>query len=112
MILVSACGGKTPPSRPTEAPTADAPSEGSGSGSAPAPAAEKVGVALQVEPAEANVTIDDLVVGTASQLDPVFALAPGLHTLVITHPGYKTYRMEFSVTDKTESFTIHLDPKK
>jgi hypothetical protein len=56
--------------------------------------------------------LDELVVGKASQLDPVFALAPGLHTLVIKHPGYKTYRMEFSVTDKTETFTIHLEPKK
>lgn len=112
LIVVAACGGKTPPTHPTDTAT-DATSEGSGSASAPAPTTPeaKVGVALQVEPAEANVTIDDLVVGTASQLDPVFALAPGLHTLVITHPGYKTYRMEFSVTDKTESFTIHLDPK-
>jgi hypothetical protein len=113
LIVMTACGSKTPPTRPTETPPIDATTEGSGSGSAAAATPEaKVGVALQVEPAEANVTIDDLVVGTASQLDPVFALAPGLHTLVITHPGYKTYRMEFSVTDKTESFTIHLDPKK
>jgi hypothetical protein len=112
LIVVAACGGKTPAARPTEKPTTDATGESSGS-SAPAPTPEaKIGVALQVAPAEANVTIDDLLVGTASQLDPVFALAPGLHTLVITHPGYKTYRMEFSVTDKTESFTIHLDPKK
>ncbi|HUS27534.1 MAG TPA: PEGA domain-containing protein [Kofleriaceae bacterium] len=111
-LLAAACGNKPAPTRPVdESKTADAGVASSGSGSAAGPAEEKIGVALQVDPTEANVTIDDLVVGRASDLDPVFALAPGLHTLVITHPGYKTYRMEFSVTDKTESFTIHLDKK-
>jgi hypothetical protein len=111
-MLIAACGSKTPATHPTE-PTGDktAP-DNAGSGSAASATPEtKVGVALQVEPAEANVTIDDLVVGRAMDLDAVFALAPGLHTLVITHPGYKTYRMEFSVTDKTETFSIHLDAK-
>ena len=112
-FVLAACGSKTPPTSPADKKT-DTPAEGSAAGSATAapPTPEKVGVALQVEPAEASVMIDDLVVGQASQLDPVFALAPGLHTLVITLKGYKTYRMEFSVTDKTESFTIHLDPKQ
>ena len=110
-VVLAACGSKTPPSHATDKPVTDTSNVGSGSGSAEPATPEKIGVALQVEPADANVEIDDLVVGKASQLDPVFALAPGLHTLVIKLAGYKTYRMEFSVTDKTESFTIHLDPK-
>ena len=112
-LLVAACGSKSAPKGPTE-PVEKPPQEtgsAGGAGSANTAAPEKIGVALQVDPAEAEVMIDDLVVGKASQLDPVFALAPGLHTLVITHAGYKTYRMEFSVTDKTETFTIHLEKK-
>lgn len=113
-LLIAACGNKTAATHPTDL-TGDKPPDtsktGSGSAAPEATPEQKIGVALQVEPAEANVTIDDLVVGRARDLDPVFALAPGLHTLVITHPGYKTYRMEFSVTDKTETFSIHLDSK-
>jgi hypothetical protein len=111
-VLVAACGSKSPPSRPTDSVDKPPPATGSADGAGSAATPEKIGVALQVDPDEAEVMIDELVVGKASQLDPVFALAPGLHTLVIKHPGYKTYRMEFSVTDKTETFTIHLEPKK
>ena len=112
-VVVAACGTKSSPSHPSD--PVEKQTAGSAAplqtGSASAPTPEKVGVALQVEPVDANVMIDDLVVGRAKDLDPVFALGPGLHTLVITHPKFKTYRMEFSVTDKTETFTIHLDPK-
>jgi hypothetical protein len=113
-ILFAACGNKSPAAHPADPVGKKAPdtaNEGSGSAAPTPPPEQKVGVALQVEPPEANVTIDDLVVGRAMDLDAVFALAPGLHTLVITQPGYKTYRMEFSVTDKTETFSIHLDKK-
>lgn len=109
LVLVLACGGKGG-GPATSAATSDgtptgAPSKGSGS----AEELTGVGVALDVVPATATVTIDDVVMGKVAELDPVVALAPGLHTLVIAQAGFKSYRVEFSVTDKVEKFVVKLD---
>jgi hypothetical protein len=92
-------------------------SGGSGSGTSAsnngsAPELTGVGIALDVQPKDAKVTIDEIVMGRADQLDPVVSLAPGLHTLVVDQPGFKSYRAEFSVTDRVEKFTVRLEPKK
>jgi hypothetical protein len=81
---------------------------------APADAAvsAKLGVALTVTPADAEVEIDGTSYGVASALPPVIELKPGLYTLVVKRDGYTPYRVEFSLSDKTESFAVHLDPVK
>lgn len=104
LVLLIACGGSkaTPPAKPPAA---------AGSGSDPSPSVS-VGLALTVTPSDAIVELDDIRMGAAANIDPVFALAPGLHTLVITRESYKPYRIEFSVTDKVEKFDIKLERKK
>lgn len=102
-LLLIACGGSKAP------PPAKPPAAGSGSD---ASSDVSVGLALIVTPSDAIVELDDIRMGAAANLDPVFALAPGLHTLVITREGYKPYRIEFSVTDKVERFDIKLERKK
>jgi hypothetical protein len=103
LVMVAACSGGSHPSTtahavPSDAAAADA-----------APALTGIGAALDVTPRDATVTIDDIVMGRANELDPVVALAPGLHTLVIAQPGFKSYRAEFSVTDKVEKFVVKLE---
>jgi len=108
IVLAAACGGGSHVATTTPAGAGDA-------GVSPpdsAPALTGVGAALDVTPPDAVVTIDDIVMGKASELDPVVALAPGLHTLVVAQPGYKSYRAEFSVTDKVESFVVKLEQSK
>lgn len=67
-----------------------------------------VGVALRVTPADAMVSIDDKDGAMASELPSVVPLAPGIHQLVITRDDYTPYRVEFTVSDKTERFTVEL----
>ncbi len=71
-----------------------------------------VGVELIVSPPEAQVFIDDVLYGEASMLDAVIALEPGLHQLVIRHDGYKPYRVELTVSDKTETVAVSLEPAR
>jgi hypothetical protein len=100
LLLLCACGAPaaqttaTPPAPPAEP---DAPATGPG-------------VQLHVSPPEAEVTIDDQVLGPASTLPAVIPLAPGLHALVVSHPGHRTYRVEFTVADAAETFTVSLEP--
>ena len=103
LVLVAACSGGSHPSTTTHVAPSDA------AGPADATVLVGVGAALDVTPRDATVTIDDIVMGRANELDPVVALAPGLHTLVIAQPGYKSYRAEFSVTDKVEKFVVKLE---
>lgn len=113
MVALVACsgGGKRGDTTTTNT-SANGSAEATGSGSAADVALTGVGVALSVTPRDATVTIDEIVMGRANQLDPVVALAPGLHTLVVEHPGHKAYRAEFSVTDKVEKFTVVLEATK
>jgi len=102
IALIAACGGHAPPRQPP-APANPAPV-------APAVVEEHVtvGVALAVTPSDAEIELDEVPYGPASKLPPIVALEPGVHQLVITREGYKPYRVEFAVSDKTESFTIRL----
>lgn len=103
--LLAACSHPSPPPRSTSepGPHADAHAE---------PPSAKVGVALDVTPADANVIIDGESHGEAGKLPKVLELKPGLYTLVIERAGYNSYRVEFSVADKVESFSVHLEPAK
>ena len=114
LLLVLGCGPKS--SSPTTTTTtaggdsSDSSTTGGGSGSAAV--LTGVGIALDIQPKDAKVTIDEIVMGRADQLDPVVSLAPGLHTLVVELAGFKSYRAEFSVTDKVEKFTVRLEAQK
>jgi hypothetical protein len=92
LVAASACGGAGSPA-PTQASTR-----------------VTAGVALAVEPTTATVLVDDETLGPASSLDPVLALEPGLHTLVVSQDGYQSYRAEFTVTDRIEHFDVRLAP--
>jgi hypothetical protein len=116
VVALGACSGsgKGADTRTSSSSGGDTGQPGtSGTTGAPADAAPLtgVGIALDVTPREATVTIDDIAMGRANQLDPVVALAPGLHTLVVEHAGHKAYRAEFSVTDKVETFKVVLEGK-
>jgi hypothetical protein len=99
---VLACGHPAPTPQPAP------PSRTQASPDAP-PAPTKVGVGLSVTPPDAEVLIDGVSYGKASRLDAVVELKPGLHTLMVTHEGYASYRAEFSVEDKTETFVVRLE---
>lgn len=109
-VLLMACGGKVvaPAARETTPPTPIA------GGTKPAPAATSttIGLALTVTPADAEVLIDGVPYGKASGLDSTVELSPGLYTLTVEKAGYVSYRVEFSVGDKTEAFVVQLDPVK
>ena len=113
VALLVSCGGQptTPPVTPPPVDPAPAISP------QPSPTPDlhhtaKVGMSITVSPADAEVIIDGVSRGKASELEPVVELTPGLHTLVIAHAGYAPYRVEFSVSDKTESFVVRLPPIK
>ena len=111
--LLLSCGGQ-----PTTRPVSPSPVDPAPAISPqPSPASDrphngKLGVSLTVSPADAEVVIDGVSRGKASDLEPVVELTPGLHTLVIAHAGYAPYRVEFSVSDKAESFVVRLTPIK
>jgi hypothetical protein len=111
LVVAAACGG---PATSMTSPTGAGSSQhASGSGSASAEEEMAgVGVALDVTPSDANVTIDGVLMGKVSELDRTVALAPGLHTIVIAQRGFKSYRVEFSVTDKVEKFVVKLEAAK
>lgn len=106
-VLVVACGGRAEPVAPVRAP-APPPSVRPDAPAAP----EVIGVALAVTPPAAHVMIDDVDRGAASELPAVVPLEPGLHSIVITHEGYKPFRVEFAVSNKTERITVRLDPAR
>lgn len=111
LVVAVACGGKgggPATSTTTDGTTQNGTGSQAGSGAA-AGELTGVGVALDVTPSDATVTIDEVMMGKVSELDPVIALAPGLHTLVVAQRGFKSYRVEFSVTDKVEKFVVKLD---
>lgn len=113
LVVALGCGGGKGGGPATSSTTSDGTPTATGSSSNGSAAAEEltgVGVALEVVPDTATVTIDDVMMGKVVELDPVVALAPGLHTLVIAQAGFKSYRVEFSVTDKVEKFVVKLDP--
>lgn len=107
VIALVACGGGHPAARPITStierdasPPPPPP---------PQPAPLVIGIALVVTPTDAEVSIDDVARGPAHTLAKPIELEPGLHQLIVTRDGYKPYRAEFTVSDKTEKFTIHLE---
>lgn len=114
LVVVIGCSGKATPTTTTTTNKADGTGAATTTRSAAGSAQELtgVGIALDVQPKDARITIDDIVMGLANELDPVVSLAPGLHTLVVEQAGFKSYRAEFAVTDKVEKFTVRLEAQK
>lgn len=115
LVVAAACGGAKgggPVATTTDNSDVSAGSGVPATGSGSAEELTGVGAALDVTPRDAAVTIDGVMMGKASELDPVVALAPGLHTLVVSLHGFKSYRAEFAVTDKVEKFVVKLEPQQ
>ena len=102
--LALACG---PPAAPVTKPPPPPPQLDAGT---PIDATTTIGLALTVTPPDAEVLIDGVSYGKASDLDPVVELKPGLYTLLVSRAGYTSYRVEFSIGEKTESFDVKLEP--
>jgi hypothetical protein len=101
-----ACEHSAPPPKPA------APVQATTKPGASEPAPTKIGVALAVTPSDAEVSIDGVSYGKVSELGSVVELKPGLYTLTVSRDGYASYRAEFSVEDKTETFVVRLEPLK
>ena len=71
LAMLAACGSDQKPHMP--APPADA-----------APSRPVVGVELEISPAQALVSIDEVDRGPAAELAKVISLEPGLHRLIVT----------------------------
>jgi hypothetical protein len=106
VVALAACGGR-PTATHVRPPGADGGSAQQSTADVVA-APPIIGVALVVTPPEASVAIDDVERGPASKLAGAIALEPGLHWMIVQLDGYEPYRAEFTVSDKTERFTVRL----
>lgn len=101
--LLLACARRAPPPVQDEAPTAAA---------APEPEVKLApGLRFVVEPAEAEILIDEKSYGAAGELGHV-ALPPGIYRVSIRARGYTTWRAEVSVSDSAESLEVSLTPRQ
>ncbi len=97
LALVIGCGGKPP------APKAPPP---------PPPAVEVRGtLALDIEPADAEVEVDGTPRGTASEVKSL-DLDPGPHQIVIKKKGFEIWRGEVALARTTETIQVRLVPSK
>lgn len=63
---------------------------------------------VDVEPADAEILIDDAPVGSGESVSAL-PLDPGLHTIVVRKEGYDTYRAEVEIEAEDESLRVQLD---
>jgi hypothetical protein len=105
--VVLACSGQP---RHQDKPVGSKPDAGAGSATVAADSDERsiAGVQVTVTPADAEVVIDGTSFGVASMR--VIPLDPGLHQLVVRLAGYKPFRVELTVANKTEHLTVRLEP--
>jgi hypothetical protein len=71
------------------------------------------GVSLNVEPQDAFISIDGRSLGTLAEMggpNGFVKLEPGLHQIVVRKPGFRTWRAEVTVRDKSERIHIVLEP--
>lgn len=69
------------------------------------------GLRFQVEPADAEVFIDEKSYGEAAQLGHV-PLPPGIYRVSIRARGYTTWRAEVSVGESAEVLKVSLPPRQ
>lgn len=77
-----------------------------------APEAERLppGLRFDVQPPDADITIDDKSYGAAGDLGHV-PLPPGIYRVSIRAKGHTTWRAEVSVGDSTEVLKVALSPR-
>lgn len=97
----AACGGSQAP-RAKPAPAAPVAE----------PEPEKPLLDLMVEPADAEVQVDDQRVGTGESLTDPLPLDPGTHRIVVEKAGYETWRAEVALEQGTEVIQVRLKKKK
>lgn len=78
---------------------------------APEPPDTRPRLTLDVEPADAEILVDDEVVGTAGSLSSL-PLDPGTHRIVVRKPGYDTWRAEVILENGDESLRVQLEPEE
>jgi len=97
LALVAGCGSKT------SAPVVVAPP-------ARTPVVTVAGkLTLDIEPTDAEVEVDGSPRGKASEL-AALDLAPGLHQIVITKPGFEIWRGEVALEKQIETIQVRLIP--
>ncbi|HUS63680.1 MAG TPA: PEGA domain-containing protein [Kofleriaceae bacterium] len=65
---------------------------------------------VDVEPADAEILVDDVPVGTGTTVSSGVPLDPGLHRIVVRMEGYDTYRAEVEIEAEDESLRVQLEP--
>ncbi len=108
----TACGSgnKKAPAEPEQAAPGDA-APAPMPDAAPAPSGP--GVELHIDHPDAEVLVDGERVGAAADLEAggwFIGLEAGIHQIAVRKPGYKTWRAEVSVRDKTETIEVTLEP--
>ena len=81
---------------------------------APAPATPadtRPRLLVDLEPADAEILIDDAPVGTGESVSSL-PLDPGLHRIVVRKEGYETYRAEVTIETDDESLRVQLEPEQ
>ncbi len=73
------------------------------------PSTEPQEVSIRVEPADAEIYLDDELLGTgATVASSLSSLAPGIYVLEISHPDFSPQRLVFGVSTDPVSITIDL----
>jgi hypothetical protein len=102
LVAAAAAGGCRKPA--AKAPAAVA--------AAPEPAVDtRPKLTVDVEPADAEILVDDVPVGTGETVSAV-PLDPGLHRIVVRKAGYDTYRAEVEIEGEDETLRVQLDPEE
>lgn len=98
LVLAIGCGPKAKP-----APVPPTPP--------PAPVAIRGTLALDVEPADAEVEVDGTPRGKASEVGSL-DLEPGPHQIVIKKKGFEIWRGEVALAKVSETIQVRLVPSK
>jgi hypothetical protein len=76
------------------------------------PPPEVTGIRLEIEPTDAELTVDGQNMGPLTEVplttDGVLKLPPGLHQLVLKKKGFQTWRGEVSLGNTVEPLKVSL----
>lgn len=75
------------------------------------PAKELSGFRLDVDPSDAELTVDGQVIGPVNAVpltDGVLALEPGVHQMSLKRKGYQTWRAEVALGNQVEQLKVSL----
>jgi len=97
LLMIGGCGTPAPPPVKNLPATDTSPAGGR--------------ILFECTPPDARVTVDGEPVATAAEISARggLTLAPGLHRLEISHPGFRPYRLELNLKDQTETIKVQLE---